>query len=118
MPIDNQTALQGNLDMLILRSLDGGAKHGYGVARHIQLLSEEALRIEEGSLYPALHRLEKKGLVSSEWGVSEANRRAKYYKLTRQGKSQLAADVAAWRAAVEAIEKVLLPRASGEGARS
>jgi transcriptional regulator len=115
MPIDNQTALQGNLDMLILRSLDGGAKHGYGVARHIQHLSDEALRIEEGSLYPALHRLEKRGLVSSEWGLSEANRRAKYYKLTHQGRTRLESEVAMWRATVTAIEKVLFPGAAGEG---
>jgi PadR family transcriptional regulator PadR len=105
----NPSLLQGNLEMLILRTLEGGAKHGYGVARHIQVASGEVLSIEEGSLYPALHRLERQGLIKSEWGVSDSNRRAKYYSLTRQGKAGLKSDVAAWREAVEAIERVLNP---------
>ena len=105
----NPALLQGNLQMLILQTLEGGAKHGYGVARHIQLSSDEALTIEEGSLYPALHRLERQGLVKSEWGLSESNRRAKYYSLTRSGRASLTQEVATWRAAVAAIEKVLQP---------
>lgn len=105
----NPSLLQGNLEMLVLQTLAGGAKHGYGVARHIQLASGEALSIEEGSLYPALHRLERQGLVKSEWGLSESNRRAKYYALTRSGKTALSKEISTWRAAVAAIEKVLEP---------
>jgi PadR family transcriptional regulator, regulatory protein PadR len=113
----NPSLLQGNLEMLILQTLDGGAKHGYGVARHIQLASGEALTIEEGSLYPALHRLERQGLIASEWGVSESNRRAKYYSLTRRGRASLKADIAAWRSAVAAIESVLKPSPTKNAAR-
>ena len=103
--------------MLILHTLEGGSKHGYGVARHIQMASGEVLTIEEGSLYPALHRLERQGLVSSEWGISESNRRAKYYSLTRRGRASLKSEVAAWKAAVSAIESVLEPQSTGRKAR-
>lgn len=99
--------LQGSLDLLVLRTLEAGSKHGYGVARHIQLVTDDALKVEEGSLYPALHRLQRRGWVDSEWGVSESNRRAKYYKLTRQGRAQLKREVAAWEAMVAAVGKVL-----------
>lgn len=102
-----QNLLQGSLDLLILNALSGGAKHGYGVARHIQAASDEFLKIEEGSLYPALHRMERRGWIAAEWGTSEANRRAKYYRLTRTGKAQLKVEVAAWRDMAEAIGKVL-----------
>ncbi|MCA9236457.1 MAG: PadR family transcriptional regulator [Planctomycetales bacterium] len=113
MTAQDNSLLQGSLDMLVLRSLVGGAKHGYGVARHIHVASDEALRIEEGSLYPALHRLERRGWVESEWGVSESNRRAKYYRLTRSGRSQLKAQTAAWEAAVAAVTKVLAAECRG-----
>lgn len=111
-PADNPL-LQGSLDLLVLRTLAGGAKHGYAVARHIHVTSDEALRIEEGSLYPALHRLERRGWVESEWGVSESNRRAKYYRLTRSGRGQLKTQTAAWEAAVAAVTKVLAAECRG-----
>jgi len=99
--------LQGTLDMLILKSLLQGARHGYSIARWIQTTSDEALAVEEGSLYPALHRIERRGWISSEWGQSESNRRAKFYKLTRSGRAQLAHEVNAWESLVKAISLVL-----------
>jgi PadR family transcriptional regulator, regulatory protein PadR len=99
--------LQGSLDMLVLKSLMGGTKHGYAVARYIHVASGEALQIEEGSLYPALHRLERRGWIESEWGVSETNRKAKFYRLTRQGRGQLKVESAAWASAIAAVTRVL-----------
>ena len=82
--------LQGTLDLLVLKTLDqNGALHGYGIVLHIQSASNDLLRVEEGSLYPALHRMEQSGWISSEWALTETNRRAKYYKLTTQGRRQL-----------------------------
>src|SRR5438445_11453762 len=81
--------LQGTLDRLILKTLARGPQHGYGIVCHIQQVSDEVLRVEEGSLYPALHRIEQAGWISSEWGTSENNRRAKYYRLTAAGRKQL-----------------------------
>src|SRR6185437_16812917 len=89
--------VQGTLDMLVLRALSSGAKHGYAVAEWIHETSQDVLRVEEGALYPALHRLELKGLLSAEWGTSENNRRAKYYALTATGKKQLAEETEYWR---------------------
>ncbi len=106
------TLLQGSLDMLILRTLSGGSQHGYAIARHLHQASEEFLQVEEGSLYPALHRLERHGWVGSEWGTSEANRRAKFYRLTPQGKKQLQAETAAWAKMSQAIDRVLSYRAA------
>jgi PadR family transcriptional regulator PadR len=103
----DNSLLQGSLDLLILRTLAGGAKHGYAIARHIHVVSDEALRVEEGSLYPALHRMERRGWIEAEWGASEANRRAKFYRLTRKGRSQLKQQTAAWEAVVAAVGKVL-----------
>src|SRR5579884_2852089 len=88
--------LQGTLDLLILKSLIRGAMHRYNIAEHIQRTSDGVLGVEEGALYPALHRLEVRGLLASEWGLSENNRRAKYYKLTPAGKKQLAAAAEYW----------------------
>lgn len=99
--------LQGTLDMLVLKALTAGATHGYGVALRIQQASDDALRIEEGSLYPALHRMERQGWVESEWGLSENNRRAKYYKLTARGRKHLAAETTAWVSFSGAVAKVL-----------
>jgi PadR family transcriptional regulator PadR len=99
--------LQGTLDLLILRTLTRGCMHGYNIAEHIQQISEEVLRVEEGALYPALHRLELRGLLASEWGVSENNRRAKYYKLTAAGRKQLAAQTRDWSRMATAIARVL-----------
>jgi transcriptional regulator len=84
--------LRGALDLLILRALTWGPTHGYGVARWIEGVTDDALRIEEGSLYPALYRLEKRGWVETEWGLSENNRKAKYYRLTKRGRAQLRAE--------------------------
>ena len=89
--------LQGTLDLLVLKSLASrGAMHGYGITCHIQSLAGEALRVEEGSLYPALHRMAQQGWISSEWGASENNRRARFYSITRAGKKQLAAESENW----------------------
>jgi len=99
--------LQGTLDMLILKSLIEGPRHGYGVAKWIQVTTKNALLIEEGSLYPALHRMQKRGWIESEWGLSESNRRAKYYELTSPGRTQLKSEVQAWSHLVDAISLVL-----------
>ena len=99
--------LQGTLDMLILKCLVAGTQHGYGVAKWIQATTNDSLRVEEGSLYPALHRMQAHGWLSSEWGVSESNRRAKYYRLTRAGRAQLKKEVRAWEHLVGAIGLVL-----------
>lgn len=99
--------LQGTLDMLILKCLGSGAQHGYGVAKWIQLTTNDSLSVEEGSLYPALHRMQRRGWLSSEWGVSESNRRAKYYQLTRAGRAQLKKEVKAWENLVGAISLIL-----------
>lgn len=99
--------MQGTLDMLVLRTLARGPMHGYAIAVAIERRSEDVLRVEEGSLYPALHRLELAGLLSSEWATSEMNRRAKYYRLTAAGRKQLAAESAHWNRLVAAIARVM-----------
>jgi PadR family transcriptional regulator PadR len=99
--------LQGTLDMLILKTLVRGQKHGYAIAESIGAASEEALRVEEGALYPALHRLELKGLLGSEWGLSGNNRRAKYYRLTPAGRKTLAAETERWTRMSTAIGRVM-----------
>jgi PadR family transcriptional regulator, regulatory protein PadR len=99
--------LQGTLDMLILRTLVMGAAHGHTIAQVIEHTSEQALEVEQGSLYPALHRLEDRGLVSAKWGVSENNRRAKFYQLTAAGKRKLVTETSRWRRMTRAIGLVL-----------
>jgi transcriptional regulator len=99
--------VQGTLDMLILKTLTRDPMHGYGIAQSIQQISDEVLRVEEGSLYPALHRLELDGLIDSEWGQSENNRRAKYYRLTALGRKQLAKEASDWRKLAAAIARVM-----------
>jgi transcriptional regulator len=99
--------VQGTLDMLILKTLTRGPRHGYGIAEFIQQVSEEVLRVEEGSLYPALHRLELDGMIDSEWGLSANNRRAKYYRLTALGRKQLAAETGKWNRLAQAIARVM-----------
>lgn len=99
--------LQGTLDMLVLKALARGPLHGYGVAELIHQRSEDVLRVEEGALYPALHRLELRGLLASEWGASENNRRAKYYRLTASGRRYLEAERAQWNRLVAAIARVM-----------
>ena len=99
--------LQGTLDVLVLKALSWGPAHGYGVARWLQEVTDDALRIEEGSLYPALHRLEKRGFVEASWGLSENNRKAKYYRITARGRQQLREEASSWSAFASAVAKVL-----------
>ena len=100
--------LHGTLDTLILKTLAAGPRHGYGIATYIEDVSGEAVLIEDGSLYPALYRLERRGLLESEWALSELGRRAKFYRLTRQGRAQLVAQTAAWRQFSAGVSKILL----------
>ena len=99
--------LQGTLDMLILKTLALEAMHGWGISQRIQQISEGVLCINQGSLYPALHRLEQQGWITSEWGNSENNRQAKYYRLTRTGRKQLETEAGAWRKLSTAMAQVL-----------
>jgi PadR family transcriptional regulator PadR len=99
--------LQGTLALLVLKTLTGGPTHGYGITLHIQMVSKDVLRIEEGSLYPALHRMEQEGLISAEWGTNENNRRARYYRLTSAGRKRLAAEEKNWMQLTEAVAYVL-----------
>jgi transcriptional regulator len=99
--------LQGTLDMLILKALSAGPMHGYGVGQRIELLAEEMLKVEEGSLYPALYRLEERGWIKSDWGKSENNRRARFYTLTAAGRRQLGVEEENWRRLVLAVGKVM-----------
>jgi transcriptional regulator len=99
--------LQGTLDMLILKTLTRGAMHGYAITEFIQATTDDVLKVEEGALYPALHRLELRGLLAAEWGVSDNNRRAKYYRLTAAGRKQLAAETEYWGRMADAIGRIL-----------
>ena len=99
--------LQGTLDLLILHSLHRGPMHGYAIAQTIHVLSDEVLKVEEGSLYPALYRLELDGAISAKWGFSENNRKAKYYQLTNDGRKQLRTRTALWTEYAAAVFKVL-----------
>lgn len=99
--------LHGTLEVMILKVLTWGPMHGYGVGKHIESLAGGALRIEEGSLYPALYRLEKKGWIDAEWGVSEKNRRARYYRLAPPGRRALKSNVSTWVSFAEAVGRVL-----------
>jgi len=107
--------LQGTLDLLILKTVALEPMHGWGIAQRIQQVSREMLQIQQGSLYPALHRLEKRGWLKSEWDVSEANQRAKYYKLTAAGKAQLSREQDRWSQLVNAIGRIMNPAAAGPG---
>ena len=103
-PVD---LLQGTLDMLILRTLQAGTMHGWGLSQRIQLVSEDVLRVNQGSLYPALHRLEEEGWIESDWGTSENNRRAKFYRLTRSGRKRLEQETEDWERLSAAVTRVL-----------
>jgi PadR family transcriptional regulator, regulatory protein PadR len=105
-PID---ILQGTLDMLVLRTLQWGPQHGHGIGQAIRGRSDDRVRIEHGSLYPALHRLERRGWIAAEWKASDANRRAKYYRLTPAGKKQLAAERSRWELLVKTIGRIMRP---------
>jgi transcriptional regulator len=104
-----QELLPGTLDMLILKTLSRSVMHGYGVAEHIRQLSDEVLQVEEGSLYPALQRLQLQGLIASEWGHSINNRRARYYRLTRAGRRQLGHTQSSFARLIAAITRVMKP---------
>ena len=104
---DEPMLLQGTLDLLILHSLCRGPLHGYAIAQTIHLLSDEVLKVEEGSLYPALYRLERQRWIESEWGVSEHNRKAKFYKLTAAGRKQLLQETSNWEKLTRAISLIL-----------
>jgi transcriptional regulator len=107
MAADSLELPQGTLDLLILRTLALGPRHGWAVAERIQQVSRATLQVQQGSLYPALHRLERRGWVKARWGASENNRRAKYYELTRAGRKQLEKEADAWRALAAAVSSVL-----------
>jgi transcriptional regulator len=98
---------QGTLDLLILRTLSSGAQHGWAISERVQQVSSEVLSIQQGSLYPALHRLERRGWIKAKWGASENNRRAKYYELTKAGAKQLELETEAWRKLTVAVQQVL-----------
>ena len=112
---DRIELVYGSLDMLILRTLRWGPTHGHGIAKSIEHMSEEALKVEHGSLYPALQRLQQEGWISAEWGVSKNKHRAKYYRLTAAGRRQLTAETSRWERFVRAITGVLRPAESEEG---
>jgi transcriptional regulator len=99
--------LQGTLDMLVLRVLSGGPMHGWGIAQRIQILSKDVLQVEEGSIYPALYRMEHKGWIKGEWGQSDNNRKAKYYELTKEGHKQLASESKDWVRICAAIGAIM-----------
>ena len=111
--------VQGTLDVLILKALSWQPRHGYAVARWIEDASDASLQIEEGSLYPALHRLERRGWIAGEWGISENNRRARYYRLTPDGRRHLRAEATSWAAYAAAVSRVLGagPAVAGAAAR-
>ena len=107
MPPSRSDLLQGTLDVLVLKTLSNGAMHGWGISQRIQQLSEDVLSVNQGSLYPALHRLEEKGWIEAEWGSSENNRRARFYSLTRLGKRQLTEETESWERFAAAVGRVL-----------
>jgi PadR family transcriptional regulator PadR len=106
---DRIELLQGTLDMLILRTLQWGAQHGHGIGQALRASSADLLQVEHGSLYPALHRMERQGWLKSDWKASEANRRAKYYSITAAGKKQLLREESKWNALVATIARVMKP---------
>ena len=114
-PEDRIELVFGSLDMLILRTLRWGAAHGHGIAKSIERMSDETLKVEHGSLYPALQRLQQEGWISAEWGVSKNNQRAKYYRLTALGRRQLVAERSRWERFVKAVTGVLKSAELEEG---
>ena len=106
----NVPLLQGTLDILILKALASGPMHGYGIALWLERTTDDVLQIEEGSLYPALHRMQRKGLLEAEWGLSDNNRRAKYYRLTTVGKRHLQTETTSWERFADAVSTVLAAR--------
>ncbi len=109
LPVERIDLLQGTLDLMILQTLRWGPQHGHGIGQAIRTSSQNAIQVEHGSLYPALHRLERRGWLAAEWKISEANRRARYYRLTPQGKKQLAEEQSKWKALVRAVARTTKP---------
>jgi PadR family transcriptional regulator, regulatory protein PadR len=109
MPKPTNPLLHGTLDVLILKTLTWGPRHGYAIARWLEESTNDEIQVEEGSLYPAVYRLEERGLIESEWGTSELGRRAKIYRLTSQGRARLKAETAEWERFTSAVSRVLLP---------
>jgi len=109
----NVDLLQGTLDLIVLKALSWGPMHGFGLARWIQLTTEDTLQVEEGSLYPALYRMENRGWIKAQWALTENGRRAKYYKLTPAGKRQLAAELDAWARMSHAMGQIVNARPFG-----
>jgi PadR family transcriptional regulator PadR len=109
MPKPTNPLLHGTLDVLILKTLSWGPRHGYAIARWLEETTEEAIQVEEGSLYPAVYRLEEQGLIEHEWGTSELGRRAKIYRLTNRGRTRLRSETAEWERYTRAVSRVLLP---------
>jgi transcriptional regulator len=107
MPKTNSDQLHGTLDMLVLKTLEDGPLHGYAIAVRLERLSNDVLSVEEGSLYPALYRMEARGWLSSEWSVNDTGRRARFYKLTRTGRAQLAAEARSWDRLTLAVDTVM-----------
>jgi transcriptional regulator len=107
MPLKHVDLPQGTLDLLILRTLALGPQHGWGISERVQQISSDVLRIQQGSLYPALHRLERKGWIKPRWGTSENNRRAKFYELSKSGRRQLEVEEDAWKKLTAAVAQVL-----------
>src|SRR6202451_3069226 len=107
MPLKHVDLPQGTLDLLILRTLALGPQHGWGISERVQQISSDVLRIQQGSLYPALHRLERKGWIKPRWGTSDNNRRAKFYELSKSGRRQLEVEAAAWKKLTAAVAQVL-----------
>jgi PadR family transcriptional regulator len=107
MPIEKADLLQGTLDMLILKIVALGPVHGYGISLRIRQISKEVLQVQQGSLYPALHRLEKRGWLAAEWGASESGREAKFYKLSARGRKQLESEATSWERLAGAVTRIL-----------
>jgi transcriptional regulator len=107
MPRTNSDQLHGTLDLLVLKSLQQGPLHGYAIAVHLEQRSKDVLQVEEGSLYPALYRMEARGWLASEWALTDTGRRARFYKLTRKGRAQLEAETASWNRLTAAVQSVL-----------
>lgn len=103
----NSDQLHGTLDLLVLRTLLAGPQHGYGIAQRLHQLSDEVLQVEEGSLYPALYRMEQRGWIASEWAITDMNRRARFYKLTRAGRKQVEAETGSWQRLSGAIDRII-----------
>lgn len=109
LPVNRIDLLHGTLDLMILQTLRSGPQHGHGIGQAIRASSRDAFQVEHGSLYPALHRLERRGWLAAEWKISEANRRARYYRLTAEGKKQLLEEQSKWKTLVRAVARTMKP---------